>query len=112
MKFDLRGHLYRIFGVDLTEVPGLNALTAHTLLTEVGPDLSAFPNVGPSLRGWGYARTTASAAASSFRTPARCQQPRGKGAAHGRAVIASKPIILGRAPRQLFLPIATTIFAG
>lgn len=46
MKFDLRGHLYRIFGVDLTEVPGLNALTAHTLLTEVGPDLSAFPNVG------------------------------------------------------------------
>jgi hypothetical protein len=46
MKFDLRGHLYRIFGVDLTEVPGLNALTAHTLLTEVGSDLSAFPNVG------------------------------------------------------------------
>jgi len=42
MRFDLRGHLYRIFGVDLTGVPGINALTAHTLLSEVGRDLSAF----------------------------------------------------------------------
>jgi transposase len=44
MRFDLRGHLYRIFGVDLTEVPGINALTAHMLLAEVGRDLAAFPN--------------------------------------------------------------------
>jgi len=42
LRFDLRGHLYRIFGVDLTEVPGINALTAHVLLTEVGRDLSPF----------------------------------------------------------------------
>jgi transposase len=40
--FDLRGHLYRIFGVDLTAIPGMNILTAHTLLAEVGPDLSRF----------------------------------------------------------------------
>jgi transposase len=46
MRFDLRGHLYRIFGVDLTGVPGINALTAHTLLAEAGRDLSAFPNAG------------------------------------------------------------------
>jgi transposase len=44
MRFDLRGHLYRIFGVDLTSVPGINAQTAHTLLSEVGRDLSAFPS--------------------------------------------------------------------
>jgi transposase len=44
MRFDLRGHLYRILGVDLTAVPGISALTAHVLLTEVGPDLSAFRN--------------------------------------------------------------------
>jgi transposase len=44
MRFDLRGHLYRIFGVDLTRIPGVNALTAHTVLTEAGRDLSAFPN--------------------------------------------------------------------
>jgi hypothetical protein len=31
LRFDLRGHLYRIFGVDLTQVPGINALTAHVL---------------------------------------------------------------------------------
>ena len=44
LRFDLRCHLYRIFGVDLTEVPGISGLTAHTLLTEVGSDLSRFPN--------------------------------------------------------------------
>ena len=42
-RFDLRNHLYRVFGVDLTAVPGVNSLTAQALLTEVGPDLSKFP---------------------------------------------------------------------
>jgi transposase len=42
LRFDLRSELYRIFGVDLTQIPGINALTAHTLLAEVGPDLSRF----------------------------------------------------------------------
>jgi transposase len=42
LRFDLRAYLYRIFGVDLTQVPGLNTLTAHTLLAEVGPDLTRF----------------------------------------------------------------------
>lgn len=42
LRFDLRSHLYRIFGVDLTAVPGLNSSTANTLLAEVGPDLSRF----------------------------------------------------------------------
>jgi hypothetical protein len=31
-RFDLRSELYRILGVDLTAVPGLNALSVHTLL--------------------------------------------------------------------------------
>jgi transposase len=42
-NFDLRAHLHRLFGVDLTTIPGIDVLTAHTLLTEVGPDLSKFP---------------------------------------------------------------------
>lgn len=42
MNFDLRGQLHRIFGVDLTAIPGIKTLTAHTLFTEVGRDLSAF----------------------------------------------------------------------
>ena len=41
-QFDLRAHLHRLFGVDLTTIPGIDVLTAHTLLTEVGPDLSKF----------------------------------------------------------------------
>lgn len=39
----LRNDLYRAFGVDLTEVPGINSLTAQMLLTEIGPNLSRFP---------------------------------------------------------------------
>jgi transposase len=50
-RFDLRTHLYRIFGVDLTEVPGVSSLTAHAFLTEVGPDLRKFPN-GPAFASW------------------------------------------------------------
>jgi transposase len=40
--FDLRTHVYRILGVDLTQIPGIDALTVHTLLAEIGPNLSRF----------------------------------------------------------------------
>ena len=40
---DLRTELYRVLGVDLTQVPGLGTLSLSTLLAELGPDLSAFP---------------------------------------------------------------------
>jgi transposase len=43
---DLRVEVYRAFGVDLTQIPGINALTAQALLTEIGTDLSRFPTVG------------------------------------------------------------------
>ena len=42
--FQMSPELTRIFGVDLTAIPGISALTAHTLLAEIGPDLSRFPN--------------------------------------------------------------------
>jgi hypothetical protein len=42
--FDLRNELYRIFGVDLTNVPGISSITAHTLLCETGTDVSRFRN--------------------------------------------------------------------
>ena len=42
--FDMSSELHRLFGVDLTAVPGINALTAHALLSEVGTDLSRFPS--------------------------------------------------------------------
>jgi hypothetical protein len=44
LAFDLKGELLRIAGVDLTDVPGISAITAHTIIMEVGPDLSRFRN--------------------------------------------------------------------
>jgi transposase len=44
--FDLRTELYRISGVDLTRIEGVNALTAQTVLAEIGPDVSGFPTEG------------------------------------------------------------------
>jgi hypothetical protein len=41
-SFDLRGELYRIAGVDLTDIPGVSTVTAQVILTEVGPDVSRF----------------------------------------------------------------------
>jgi hypothetical protein len=35
-RFAMRSERYRIFGVDLTAIPSLNALTAYTLLAERG----------------------------------------------------------------------------
>jgi hypothetical protein len=42
--FDLRGELYRIFGVDLTNVPGISAITAQTILCEIGTNVFRFRN--------------------------------------------------------------------
>jgi transposase len=42
--FDLRGELYRIAGVDLTDIPGISAATAQVILTEIGPDVTRFRN--------------------------------------------------------------------
>ena len=50
-RFDLQTHLHRIFGVDLTQVPGIQVLTAQTLLAELGPDLSRFED-GSALASW------------------------------------------------------------
>lgn len=42
--FDLRAEMYRVAGIDLTDVPGISSLTAYTILMEVGPDVSRFRN--------------------------------------------------------------------
>jgi len=44
-KFDLRTQLFQLCGVDLTRIDGIDVTTALTVLSEVGPDLSAFPTV-------------------------------------------------------------------
>lgn len=39
-NFDLRNELYRITGVDLIQIDGLNVLTAQTVIAECGADMS------------------------------------------------------------------------
>jgi len=41
-KFDLRSHLFKLCGVDLTRIDGIDVTTAFTVLAEVGADLSRF----------------------------------------------------------------------
>lgn len=43
--FDLRSHLYRITGVDFTQIHGLDASSVYSIVTEVGLDPNAFPSV-------------------------------------------------------------------
>lgn len=44
-SFDLSQALYRMTGVDLTQVDGLEALSVQTILTEIGTDMSKWPTV-------------------------------------------------------------------
>ncbi len=41
-SFDLHSHLERIFGVDLTLIPGFDVLRIQTIFSELGADLSKF----------------------------------------------------------------------
>lgn len=45
-EFDLGAELRRTMGVDLTQIDGINVMTAQTILAEIGPDVSAFPSEG------------------------------------------------------------------
>ncbi len=46
VHFDLRSELYRITGVDLTTIDSIQALTAQTVISECGYDMSRFPTEG------------------------------------------------------------------
>ena len=43
--FDLATSLYNMTGVDLTQIEGIDALTAQVILSEIGPDVSKWPTV-------------------------------------------------------------------
>jgi transposase len=43
--FDLRQALYRLSGLDLTEIDGIDALTLQKVLSETGTDMSKWPTV-------------------------------------------------------------------
>ena len=41
--FDVQGHLYRMTGVDLTRIDGVDGLTALRVISEVGTDMTKWP---------------------------------------------------------------------
>jgi len=43
-RYDARSYLYRLTGVDLVAITGLNESTVQEIISEIGTDLSAFPN--------------------------------------------------------------------
>ena len=45
-QFDLKAELRRVNGVDLTTIDGIDVMTAETILSEVGADLSRFKTEG------------------------------------------------------------------
>ena len=44
--FDVRAHLYRMTGVDLTRIDGVDAYTALKVVSEIGTDMSKWPSAG------------------------------------------------------------------
>ena len=44
-KFDVREHLFKVCGVDLTRIDGIDVTTAMVLISEIGADMSRFPTV-------------------------------------------------------------------
>ena len=45
-KFDLRTQLFRMCGVDLTRIDGIDVTTALAVISETGADMSRFPSAG------------------------------------------------------------------
>ena len=45
-KFDLRVQLFKMCGVDLTRIDGIDVTTALSVVSETGTDMSRFPTVG------------------------------------------------------------------
>jgi len=45
-KFDLRTQLFKMCGVDLTRIDGIDVTTALAVVSEIGADMSRFPTVG------------------------------------------------------------------
>jgi transposase len=45
IPFDLRSCLYRLAGVDLTQIDGLSTISVQTILSETGVDMNKWPSV-------------------------------------------------------------------
>jgi hypothetical protein len=85
-QFDARTECYRVLGVDLTALPGVETPTALVLLCELGLGFAENlppPNISPV--GW-----------DPLQQNARREEPRGHGAAVGRAESMARPKLFWR----------------
>ncbi len=98
--FDLRSHLYRIFGVDLTQIPGVNALTAHTLLAEIGPDLVFCQRIGVRLLARIMPRQPHQRGKNTVRKNTDHEESCRHSSTNGGSIATSKPLL----PRSVLSP--------
>ena len=95
--FDLRTQLFKMCGVDLTRIDGIDVTTARAVISETGADMSRFPTAGHFASWLGLCPGTKITGGNvmSGKTPAGCH-PRGPRLEIGRSRIAQQPIGTGR----------------
>jgi transposase len=104
---DLRTELYRVSGIDFTQIPGLDVVTVQTILSEIGLDPGKFPTekrfaswlgLCPNNRITGgqvkstKTRKTANRAANAFRMSAQSLANSNTGLGAGGSTGASVPV--------------------
>ncbi len=96
-KFDLRTQLFKMCGVDLTRIDGIDVTTALAVISETGADMSRFPTVAHFASWLGLCPGTkiTGGKVMSGKTK-RCRQPRRPGPAPGRRRAAHQPVGAGR----------------
>jgi transposase len=96
-KFDLRGQLFKMCGVDLTRIDGIDVTTALAVISETGTDMSRFASVAHFASWLGLCPGTriTGGKVMSGKTK-RVAKPSRPGAATGRRGSAHQPVGTGR----------------
>ena len=77
-RFDIRAHLYRMTGVDLTRIDGIDGFTALKVISEIGTDMTKWPSAKHFASWLGLSpdnRITGGRVMSSRPSPARAGRP-------------------------------------
>ena len=75
--FEVHAYLYAMTGVDLTQIDGIDSLTALKIISEIGLEMTRWPT-GKHFASWlGYVRATTAPVANATRYGAN-RQPTGR----------------------------------
>lgn len=94
-KFDLRTQMFRMCGVDLTRIDGIDVTTALAVLREIGADMSRFPTVKHFTSWLGLCPGTKITGGKVMSGKTKRCAPSGQGAASGGRGTAHQPVGLG-----------------